>query len=581
MNRKILWGIILAAVLVSGTVSYLTPRLIQATQVNLNTGTEPRSLSDIINFTQKTNLAEQQLTPGFGGWELALRTVNRYFGTSQVYKEGCTKYNCSGGPALPKDVETATVAVGASPLGVGVNPTTNRVYVTNFGANSVFVIDGATNAVLATIPVGTNPIGVGVNPATNRVYVANSEANSVSVIDATGNTVLTTVLGVSQSLGGVVVNPATNRVYVAGASVLSVIDGGTNTVLTTITGVGPGPSGVGVNPTTNLVYAANLAGSLSVINGTSNTIIKTITVGSGALGVGVNPTTNRVYVEVINPVGVFAIFGLSVIDGSTNTVLTTIPNALIGGGVGVNTISNRLYASGGSRVSVINGTSNTIINTVTVGTTNASLSNSFKGLFNVGVNPNTNRVYVSNSAENTTSVIGQREEIREACLQASGSCLVVSSIGTLFPGTLQSTPVSLVAVSLRSNATKTGTQMSLTVVCDNDTTNPNQQCSAFYVDGNVWGPDRQDLTKSPFIILNAEPYFYLLWHWWDFANSRIVVWGYWWNDSHNHPNWYWGVYWWWRTYVNYYIGIWLPWWWWVWHWTYWRYWFWWSTSFST
>jgi hypothetical protein len=227
-------------------------------------------------------------------------------------------------------------------------------------------------------------------------------------------------------------------------------------------------------------------------------------------------------------------------------------------------------------VTVIDGTSNTVINRVTVGTGNPG--GNFLG---VSVNPTTNLVYVSNGGENTVSVIGQREEIWEACLLASANCLVVSSTGTLFPGTPQATPVSLLAVSLRSNMTKAGSQMALTVSCDKKTADPNRQCSAFYVDGNVWGPGQTDLSKSPFIIQNAEPYFYLQFHWWDFANSRIVAWGTWWYGTASNPNWYWGVYWWWRTYVNYYIGIWIPWWWWTWHWTYWRYWAWWGTVFQT
>jgi DNA-binding beta-propeller fold protein YncE len=38
--------------------------------------------------------------------------------------------------------------------------------------------------VLADIPVGSQPVGIALNPVTNRVYVANSKSASVSVIDA-------------------------------------------------------------------------------------------------------------------------------------------------------------------------------------------------------------------------------------------------------------------------------------------------------------------------------------------------------------------------------------------------------------
>jgi len=77
---------------------------------------------------------------------------------------------------------TATIGVGITPEGVGVDPATNTVYVANEGGGSVSVIDGATNTVTATIGVGSEPIGVGVDPATHAVYVANAGGNSVSVI---------------------------------------------------------------------------------------------------------------------------------------------------------------------------------------------------------------------------------------------------------------------------------------------------------------------------------------------------------------------------------------------------------------
>ena len=49
----------------------------------------------------------------------------------------------------------------------------NLVYVANQGSNTVSVLNGRTNEVIATIPVGTLPIDIVGNPATNRLYVVN------------------------------------------------------------------------------------------------------------------------------------------------------------------------------------------------------------------------------------------------------------------------------------------------------------------------------------------------------------------------------------------------------------------------
>ena len=55
------------------------------------------------------------------------------------------------------------------PRGVGVNPSTNRVYVTapNSPIGVVVAIDGSTNSVSGTpIPVGVFPSGIAANPST-------------------------------------------------------------------------------------------------------------------------------------------------------------------------------------------------------------------------------------------------------------------------------------------------------------------------------------------------------------------------------------------------------------------------------
>ena len=59
---------------------------------------------------------------------------------------------------------------------------TNRIYVTQESSDTVSVIDGTTNTVIATVSVGDLPFGVAVNPTTNRIYVTNFFDDTVSVI---------------------------------------------------------------------------------------------------------------------------------------------------------------------------------------------------------------------------------------------------------------------------------------------------------------------------------------------------------------------------------------------------------------
>ncbi len=91
-------------------------------------------------------------------------------------------------------------------------------------------------------------------------------------------------------------------------------------------------------------------------------------------------------------------------------------------------------------------------------------------------------------------------------------------------------------------------------------------------------PPEQMPGVDPYIIWNAEPFWYVQHYWWFWGvPSRLVYWQYWWYDSHKSPNWFWGTYWWWRTYIIDYTGYYHWWYWWWWHWYYWRGWYFWST----
>ena len=285
-----------------------------------------------------------------------------------------------------------TIGVGNEPFGVGVNPSTNKVYVSNFKDGTVSVIEGSTDTVSKTVGVGNNPWSVDANPTTNKIYVSNCDDNTVSVIDGSTDTVSSTIR-VGDRPYGVGVNPTTNKIYVANyyGDTVSVIDGSTDTVSTTVP-VGTWPSGVGVNPTTNKIYVANSKdGTVSVIDGSTDTVSSTVNVGKDPEGVAVNPTTNKIYV---------ADYGdntVSVIDGSTDTVSTTVVVGNSSYCVGVNPTTNKIYSASSTddTVSVIDGSTDTVSTTVGVGDMP----------FGVGANPTTNKIYVSNYAAGTVSVI--------------------------------------------------------------------------------------------------------------------------------------------------------------------------------
>jgi 6-phosphogluconolactonase len=94
------------------------------------------------------------------------------------------------------------IAAGTDPISVAVDPTGKFVYVANSGSNdvSMYTINTASGALtfMGTIPAGSSPSSVAIHPSGKRAYVTNSGSNDVSMysIDsATGGLTLIGTIG--------------------------------------------------------------------------------------------------------------------------------------------------------------------------------------------------------------------------------------------------------------------------------------------------------------------------------------------------------------------------------------------------
>jgi YVTN family beta-propeller protein len=122
------------------------------------------------------------------------------------------------------------------------------------------VIDASTNTVSRTIPVGSQPHGVAYNPTSHKIYVANYGGNSVTIIDANTMTTTTTITGLSEP-AHVAANPASNKVYVSnhGNGTVTVIKGSDDSVLTTVPLVNSSrPYGITADIWRNLIYVVSI-----------------------------------------------------------------------------------------------------------------------------------------------------------------------------------------------------------------------------------------------------------------------------------------------------------------------------------
>ena len=344
-----------------------------------------------------------------------------------------------------------TVAAHLFPGVLAIDQASHTVYVTggtlgdSFG--SVALINAATcNATVtsgcgqtpSTAPVGSTPGWVGVDPATHSVYVVNQSDSSVSVLNSiTCNATVTSgcvktppAMAIGFTGGGIDVDAATDTIYASSqiANTVSVLNGARCdashtsgcTRFAPTTAVGFLPQGVATNRATHTIYVANREGTVSVINAAACNAHNgsacggawaTISVGDSPQGVAVDQATDTIYTAN----GFNGENTVSVIDGRTcNAAETsgcgqTPAKTTAGNGafaVAVNQATETIYVANrnDNTVSVIDGRACNGSHTagcgqdwptLAVGTSPQALA----------INKATNTIYVTNTNDDTVSVI--------------------------------------------------------------------------------------------------------------------------------------------------------------------------------
>ncbi|MFE6738539.1 IPT/TIG domain-containing protein [Streptomyces tubercidicus] len=290
----------------------------------------------------------------------------------------------------PRSVDE--IPVGHAPIWAAITPDGRRVYVTNFGASSISVIDTATHNVITTIGVTSGPWEIEVTPDGLRAYVACFGTDSVAVIDTATNTVTATVPGLNKPLG-LTVTPDGSRLYVAslGGERVDVISTATDTLIASVP-LSSGPRGVAVTPDGTQVYVTEEgANAVEVIDTGTDTVIATITGLLFPRGVAVSPDGQRAYLPE------YGGNRLSVIDTVTHSVVSTLPRLPIPFGVAVSHDGLLAYVTcdGDDTVAVIDLVRNKIINTVP----------GFHAPSWLVITPDDLEIYVVNNGNETVSVL--------------------------------------------------------------------------------------------------------------------------------------------------------------------------------
>ncbi len=245
-----------------------------------------------------------------------------------VYVSGWVSSEYGGPPTLwviddtTHSVETVQLSSGGTHVfDLAFNPTSDKIYVTTWGQERLYIVDADTYDVEYLSNIMCR--GVAVNPDTNRVYVADAGywgADSIVVVDGDSNDIIEEIdLPDYSTPAGVAVNSETNKIYVAlqGTNEVAVIDGETNDL--EFISLGAGGEGywtgtqkiwsVGVLTQCNKVFAVHYElGKLYVIDGETDSLDYIVDVKMYPYGIGVEQTDPcRVYVShnIINEISVF------------------------------------------------------------------------------------------------------------------------------------------------------------------------------------------------------------------------------------------------------------------------------------
>jgi YVTN family beta-propeller protein len=255
--------------------------------------------------------------------------------TSPAFSQRILGFTSLGSPANQGQIYSAP------------NTATNKIYVTDTTVPGVVtVVDGATRAILTTITVGAGGSQVVADPTTNVIYAFSGQAQTISVIGGSTDTVIATVPPVvsDDCLTGIAIDTAANQLAVLDPCSKSayVLDGTTYSLLSTISV----PVGIMVdykiNPATHLLYVVDSVDHEYVVANLTTATSVTINLSTyWPQSVDIDSTLNRVYMadNVLNSLYVF--------DGATNAQIATIKPPTDPYSVAVNQTNHEIAVSDG------------------------------------------------------------------------------------------------------------------------------------------------------------------------------------------------------------------------------------------
>ena len=329
---------------------------------------------------------------------------------------GGTNANGGGGGLVAAKVG-GTIVVGTAPNAIAVDSTMNKIYVADFGKDEN---NGICQTCYCPVVNGTLTVidGATESPTTTGFSYAYSNPLDLAVnsADRTLYVASRVFFTISPTCG------YSDNLGVLGESTLT-------QTATTYVGGAHFTARVAVNQDTGHVYVADWHdGTVTVLDGSGN-VLDTIILPSRPIGLAVNAVTNNIYVGDGNDI--------TVIDGTTNSVVGTL--AVAANAVAVNPSTNTIYAAESSNIAVVDGTTGSVTAMIPVPSPAA-----------LAVDTQTNFIYVANSGNHDFNQHGSVTVI-DGATNATTTTLTDSNMPYPFRIAVNSTTNKIYVASILSN----------------------------------------------------------------------------------------------------------------------------------
>ena len=324
--------------------------------------------------------------------------------------------NSSGSALSVMDETTGNVTsieLDEDPFGLTVDPKNDNLYVLT-SDGSVSIVNATAKEEIANINVDENLIDLSIDPDRKTLYVADFDSNMIYPIDVESKTKELAISGPEPNMINleekpidIAVNEETDEIYILDSGTVSVIDGEKEDkgVMDQIK-VDDNSKLITLNPRMNIIAVADTNWeedsefTISLINGTTGAQTAEIPIDTLPMSIAFNNKTNTLKVGGANfsPGNVtYKLHVIKVVDektyDKTDVILPMEPNY-----IAADSKRNLDYILGnGDKIHVMNGTTNSEIAVINV--------MGAKRGDEIAINTNTNMLYVSNSGNNTISVI--------------------------------------------------------------------------------------------------------------------------------------------------------------------------------